>query len=264
LEVDLRAAIAGKQFEMFYQPIVSVGSNAVVAFEALIRWRHPDRGMVSPGEFIPVAEETGLIIPLGEWILKQACADALSWPRNIGLAINLSPVQFRSPDLVQTVFNALAAKHLEPARLQLEITETVLLQDNEAVLEKLHQLRSYGVRISMDDFGTGYSSLSYLRSFPFDKIKIDQSFVRGLGKREDSLAIVRAVIGLGQNLAMTTTAEGVETEDQLRVLREEHCNEVQGFLFSPAVPLKETGQLLQAIGSPKRKVARPRSGATAG
>jgi diguanylate cyclase (GGDEF)-like protein len=263
LEVDLRAAIAGKQFEMFYQPIVSVGSNAVVAFEALIRWHHPDRGMVSPGEFIPVAEETGLIIPLGEWILKQACADALSWPRNIRLAVNLSPVQFRSPDLVQTVFNALAAKHLEPARLQLEITETVLLQDNEAVLEKLHLLRSYGVRISMDDFGTGYSSLSYLRSFPFDKIKIDQSFVRGLGKREDSLAIVRAVIGLGQNLAMTTTAEGVETEDQLSVLREEHCDEVQGFLFSPAVPLKETSQLLQAIGSPKRK-ARTRSGATAG
>jgi diguanylate cyclase (GGDEF)-like protein len=245
VEVDLRAAIAEKQFEMFYQPIVSVKSNDVIAFEALIRWRHPDRGMVSPGEFIPVAEETGLIIPLGEWILGQVCADALSWPRNIRVAINLSPVQFRSPNLVQAVFSALAATRLEPSRLELEITETALLLDNEAVLEKLHQLKSYGVQISMDDFGTGYSSLSYLRSFPFDKIKIDQSFVRGLGKREDSLAIIRAVIGLGRNLGMTTTAEGVETDDQLSVLKTERCDEVQGFLFSPAVRLKETHQLLR-------------------
>jgi diguanylate cyclase (GGDEF)-like protein len=244
LEGDLRTAIAEKQFEMFYQPVVSLGSNEITAFEALIRWHHPDRGMVSPGEFIPVAEDTGLIIPLGEWILRQACADALSWPRHIRVAINLSPVQFRSPDLVQTVFSALAATHLEPGRLELEITETALLQDNETVLEKLHQLKSYGVQISMDDFGTGYSSLSCLRSFPFDKIKIDQSFVRGLGKRDDSLAIIRAAIGLGRNLGMTTTAEGVETDDQLGVLREERCDEVQGFLFSPAVPLKETHQLL--------------------
>ena len=255
LEADLRAAITGKQFEMFYQPIVSVGNRAVIAFEALIRWRHPDRCMVSPAEFIPVAEETGLIIPLGEWILRQVCSDAVNWPRNIRVAINLSPVQFRSPDLVQTVFSALAATHLEPDRLELEITETALLQDNEAVLEKLHQLKSYGVQISMDDFGTGYSSLSYLRSFPFDKIKIDQSFVRGLGQREDSLAIIRAVIGLGKNLGMTTTAEGVETSDQLRVLMQEHCDEVQGFLFSPAVPLKETHQLLGLLQSSMSFVA---------
>ena len=240
---------------MFYQPIVSVSSNEVIAFEALIRWRHPDRGMVSPGEFIPVAEETGLIIPLGEWILRQVCADALSWPRNIRVAINLSPVQFRSPNLVQTVFSALAATHLAPGRLELEITEMALLQDNEAVLEKLHQLKGYGVQISMDDFGTGYSSLSYLRSFPFDKIKIDQSFVRGLGKREDSLAIVRAAIGLGRNLGMTTIAEGVETDVQLRVLRAERCDEVQGFLFSPAVGLKETHQLLGKLHSSMTIVA---------
>jgi diguanylate cyclase (GGDEF)-like protein len=245
LEVDLRAAIAGKQFEMFYQPVVSVGSNEVIAFEALIRWRHPDRGMVSPAEFIPVAEETGLIIPLGEWILRQVCTDALSWPREIRVAVNLSPVQFRSPNLVQTVFTALALSHLEPGRLELEITETTLLQDSEANLERLHQLKSYGVQISMDDFGTGYSSLSYLRSFPFDKIKIDQSFVRGLGKLQDSLAIIRAVISLGRNLGMTTNAEGVETADQLRILKEELCDEVQGFLFSPAVPLKETHRLLE-------------------
>ena len=185
LEVDLRAAIAAKQFEMFYQPVVSVSSNEVIAFEALIRWCHPDRGMVSPGEFIPVAEETGLIIPLGEWILRQVCADALSWPRHVRVAVNLSPVQFRNSSLVQTVFNALAVTNLEPCRLELEITETALLQDNEAVLEKLHQLKGYGVQVSMDDFGTGYSSLSYLRSFPFDKIKIDQSFVRGLGERAE-------------------------------------------------------------------------------
>ena len=245
LEVDLRAAIAKKQLEMFYQPIVSVGSHEVIAFEALIRWHHPDRGMVSPAEFIPVAEETGLIIPLGEWIIRQVCSDALTWPRNVRVAINLSPVQFRSPDLVKTVFSALAVTHLDPSRLELEITETALLQDSDAVLEKLHQLKSYGVQISMDDFGTGYSSLSYLRSFPFDKIKIDQSFVRGLGKREDSLAIVRAVISLGRNLGMTTTAEGVETNDQLGILRAERCDEVQGFLFSPAVRLNETLQLLR-------------------
>jgi diguanylate cyclase (GGDEF)-like protein len=264
LEVDLRAAIAGKQFEMFYQPILSVSNNEVIAFEALIRWRHPDRGMISPAEFIPVAEETGLIIPLGEWILGRVCRDALSWPRNIRVAINLSPVQFRSPDLVQTVFSALAATRLEPGRLELEITETALLLDNEVVLEKLHQLKSYGVQISMDDFGTGYSSLSYLRSFPFDKIKIDQSFVRGLGEREDSLAIVRAVIGLGRNLGMTTTAEGVETGDQLNVLRDERCDEVQGFLFSPAVPLKETHRLLAPVQSSMSSVARTSAVATAG
>lgn len=245
LEGDLRDAIANQQFEMFYQPIVSVGSHEVIGFEALIRWRHPDRGMVSPAEFIPVAEETGLIIPLGEWIIRQVCGDALTWPSNIRVAINLSSVQFRSPDLVRTVFGALAATHLDPSRLELEITETALLQDNDAVLEKLHQLKSYGIQISMDDFGTGYSSLSYLRSFPFDKIKIDQSFVRGLGEREDSLAIVRAMVGLGKSLGMTTTAEGVETNDQLRALAQELCDEVQGFLFSPAVALNETHQLLR-------------------
>jgi diguanylate cyclase (GGDEF)-like protein len=255
LEVDLRAAIAEKQFEMFYQPVLSVTSNEVVAFEGLIRWRHPERGMVSPAEFIPVAEESGLIIPLGEWILRQVCADALSWPQHIRVAINLSPVQFRSLDLVQTVFSALAATHLAPGRLELEITETALLQDNEAVLGKLHQLKSYGLQISMDDFGTGYSSLSYLRSFPFDKIKIDQSFVRGLGKRDDSLAIVRAVIGLGKNLGMTITAEGVETDDQLAVLRQERCDEVQGFLFSPGVPLEDTLKLLPKVQHANKSVA---------
>jgi diguanylate cyclase (GGDEF)-like protein len=255
LEADLRLAIVEKQFEMFYQPILSVSGNEVIAFEALIRWRHPDRGMVSPIEFIPVAEETGLIIPLGDWILRQACVDAVSWPQNIRVAVNLSPVQFRSPELVQTVFSALAISHLAPGRLELEITETALLQDEATVLEKLHQLRGYGVQIAMDDFGTGYSSLSYLRSFPFDKIKIDQSFVRGLGNRGDSLAIIRAVISLGKNLGMTTTAEGVETESQLNLLREENCDEVQGFLFSPAVCLKETLAFLLKVQSVAKSAA---------
>src|ERR1700732_1190176 len=264
LEVDLRAAIAEKQFEMFYQPILSGISNEVIAFEALIRWRHPERGMVSPGEFIPVAEETGLIIPLGEWILRQVCADALSWPLNIRVAVNLSPVQFRSLDLVQTVFSALATTHLAPGRLELEITETALLQDNEAVLEKLHQLKSYGLQISMDDFGTGYSSLSYLRSFPFDKIKIDQSFVRELGKRSDCTAIIRAVTGMCESLGITATAEGVETASQISFLQDEKCDEVQGFLFSPAVPLKETHRLLAPVHSSMSSVARTLGVATAG
>ena len=244
LEVDLRAAIAGKHFEMFYQPVVSVGSNEVIAFEALIRWRHPDRGMVSPAEFIPVAEETGLIVPLGEWILRQVCADALSWPRHIRVAVNLSPVQFRSPNLVQTVFTALAVSHLEPGKLELEITETTLLHDSEAILESLHQLKSYGVQISMDDFGTGYSSLSYPAKFSLRQDQDRPELRSGLGKLQDSLAIIRAVISLGRNLGMTTNAEGVETADQLRILKEELCDEVQGFLFSPAVPLQETHRLL--------------------
>jgi diguanylate cyclase (GGDEF)-like protein len=244
LELDLRKAIEQEQLEVYYQPVVDVVSNAVSGFEALLRWRHPVRGMVSPVEFIPVAEETGLITRLGEWVLRQACTDATAWPGRIKVAVNLSPVQFRSPNLVQAVFSALASSHLDPTRLELEITEAVLLQDSRVVLDTLHQLKDYGVKIAMDDFGTGYSSLSYLRSFPFDKIKIDQSFVRGLGSSHDALPIIRAVTGLGASLGMTTTAEGVEIREQLDTLREEGCNEVQGFLFSPAVPAGDVADLL--------------------
>ncbi|KAA2236907.1 EAL domain-containing protein [Salinarimonas soli] len=239
LEVDLRQALAQGEFVLHYQPFVNVRSGTVTGFEALLRWRHPERGMISPAEFIPLAEEIGLIVPIGEWVLRQACADAAAWPAPIGVAVNLSPVQVRSRHLVTAVFSALAASHLPASRLELEITEAVMLDDTESTLATLHQLRALGARISMDDFGTGYSSLSYLRRFPFDKIKIDQSFIRDLPARDDSVAIVRAVAGLGHSLGMTTTAEGVETVEQLASLEREGCKEVQGYLFARPLPLSE-------------------------
>jgi EAL domain-containing protein (putative c-di-GMP-specific phosphodiesterase class I) len=212
-----------------------------------MRWHHPDRGMVSPAEFIPLAEEIGLIVPLGEWLLRQACCEAATWPDHLTIAVNLSPVQFKSRNLVSAVVSALASSGLEPSRLELEITESVLLQDSDANLATLYQFRNLGVRIAMDDFGTGYSSLGYLQKFPFDKIKIDRSFIREIEERPQSRAIVRAVAGLGASLGISTTAEGVETEDQLECLREEGCTEVQGYLFSRPVPASELGPLL--IGS---------------
>jgi predicted signal transduction protein with EAL and GGDEF domain len=245
LELDLRAAIKTGEFELHYQPIVDVSTGQVIAFEALLRWSHPNRGMVAPLDFIPVAEETGLIGPIGEWVLRQACREALKWPDHIGVAVNLSPVQFKNRQLVQTVISALTASGLAPARLELEITESVLLQDSEGTLATLHNLRSFGVRISMDDFGTGYSSLSYLRSFPFDKIKIDRSFIQDLATRRDCMAIVRAVTGLGTSLGIATTAEGVETQSQLDSLRAEGCTEVQGYFFSAPKPAGEIQRLLR-------------------
>jgi len=253
LEIDLRKALAEGEFELFYQPLVNLASNEVSGFEALLRWNHPTRGLVPPSEFIPIAEEMGLIVPSGERILRQACAEAAGWPDDIKVAVNLSPVQFKSKTLALAVTSALASSGLPPHRLELEITESVLLQDNEATLTTLHQLRQLGVRISMDDFGTGYSSLSYLRSFPFDKIKIDQSFVRDLSGKEDSLAIIRAVAGLGRNLGMATTAEGVETREQLGYLRQEGCTEVQGYLFSRPLPARNIIPLLESV----RKELRP-------
>jgi diguanylate cyclase (GGDEF)-like protein len=233
LERDLRTALGNREFELHYQPIVNIERNEASGFEALLRWYHPERGIVSPGEFIPLAEETGLIVPIGEWVLRQACADAASWPRDLRVAVNLSAVQFKNRALAQTVFNALAMSGLAASRLELEITESVLLQDSEATLATLHQLRDLGVRIALDDFGTGYSSLSYLRSFPFDKIKIDRCFVADLSESDaDSLAIVRAVARLGDALGMSTTAEGVETKEQLECVRTEGCTEIQGYLFS--------------------------------
>jgi diguanylate cyclase (GGDEF)-like protein len=232
LEVGLRRALANEEFELHYQPLVSLSDNSVSGFEALLRWRDPERGLVPPGEFISLAEETGMIVPIGDWVIKRACADAAAWPRNLSVAVNLSAVQFRGRHLPTVVFAALAAASLSANRLELEITESVLLKNSEATLATLHQLRDFGVRISMDDFGTGYSSLSYLRSFPFDKIKIDQSFIRDLDGSDDSLAIVRAVTGLGAALGMTTTAEGVETREQLDCLRREGCTEAQGYLIS--------------------------------
>ena len=244
-ELDLRSALVAGEFELFYQPLMDLTSTRICGFEALMRWRHPTRGLVSPAEFIPVAEEIGLIVPMGEWVLNQACTEAAGWPEGIKVAVNLSPVQFQSGALLHAVTGALHRSGLPARRLELEITESVLLQNNKATLATLHDLRGLGVRIAMDDFGTGYSSLSYLRSFPFDKIKIDQSFVRDLCAKPDSAAIIRAVTGLGASLGMTTTAEGVETHAQLARLRNECCTEVQGYLLSRPCPAGEVAGLLR-------------------
>ena len=246
LEMELRKAVLKNEVEMNYQPIVDVKSGKITSCEALIRWRHPERGTIPPMEFIPVAEETGLIVPIGDWVLMQACVEAARWPEQISISVNLSPAQFKSRNLVQSVKNALAQSKLPPERLELEITELVLLQETDGAFAILHQLRKLGIRIAMDDFGTGYSSLGYLRSFPFNKIKIDQSFIRDLPTKEDSLAIVRAVVGLSSSLGITTTAEGVETSEQLTRLKNEGCDEVQGFLFSAPKTGSEIEVLLRS------------------
>ena len=243
MESDLRRALVGHEFEVHYQPIVNLQSNEISAFEALIRWQHSERGMVSPAAFIPLAEEIGLIVPLGEWVLRTACSAAARWPDHTKICVNLSPVQFRSRGLVEVVIGALATSGLRPGRLELEITETVLLADTEATLAVLHQLRGLGVRIAMDDFGTGYSSLSYLQTFPFDRIKIDRSFVKGIAEDIGSLNIVRAVAALAKGIGMATTAEGVETQEQLDAVKAEGCTEMQGFLFSRALPSRDIERL---------------------
>ena len=255
LELDLRKAIVNGEFELYYQPIVDVKTERITSCEALLRWHHPERGMVAPVEFIPVAESTGLIVPLGEWVLRQACDQAARWPDHVTVAVNLSPVQFKSRNLLPTVVNALATSGLPASRLELEITELVLLQDNEGAFEVLRQLRGLGIRIAMDDFGTGYSSLGYLRSFPFDKIKIDQSFIHDLSIKGGSIAIIRAVVGLSSSLGITTTAEGVETKEQLARLTSEGCNEVQGFLFSPPRPAAELQRLFGELAPRSEAVA---------
>jgi diguanylate cyclase (GGDEF)-like protein len=246
LEMELRRAVIQNEFEVYYQPIVDLKDNQVTAFEALVRWNHPERGLVMPDEFISVAEKLGLIGPIGEWVLHQACADAAAWPRDIRVAVNLSPLQFRKT-LVPSVVKSLASVGLCASRLELEITESVVLQNNEATMSMLRQLHEIGVRISMDDFGTGYSSLSYLHSFPFDKIKIDRLFVSDLDANSDCAAIVRAVAGLGKTLGMKTTAEGVETREQLDWLRSEGCTEVQGYLFSRPQPARNLAILISDI-----------------
>ncbi len=252
IKLALREALARDEFELHYQPLINLGTGAISCFEALLRWRHPERGMISPADFIPVAEETGLIIQIGEWALREACRQAATWPSDISVAVNLSPVQFRSRVLVDTVRAALTAAGLEPCRLQLEITESVLLQDDNGNLAVLQDLRRLGIRIAMDDFGTGYSSLGYLRSFPFDKIKLDRSFVGDLPHGAEARAIVRAVAGLGAGLCITTTAEGIETAHQLAALRKDGYNEGQGFLFSRPVQAAEALRLVQAATQAER------------
>jgi diguanylate cyclase (GGDEF)-like protein len=244
LELDMRAALIRNEFENYYQPIYNIETLRIVCFEALVRWNHPLRGMILPEEFIPLAEETGLIVSLGDRILHRACQDAAHWSREVAVAVNLSPAQFRYRELVSSVVAALSESRLSAKRLELEITESVLLKDSNATLEVLHRLRELGIRISMDDFGTGYCSLNYVRSFPFDKIKIDASFVHELTSRADSIAIVRAVTGLARSLGITSTAEGVETNEQLAILRAEGCNEVQGYFFNRPRPAAEVDNML--------------------
>jgi diguanylate cyclase (GGDEF)-like protein/PAS domain S-box-containing protein len=248
LDLELRGALAREEFELYYQPIHRLIDGEIVAFEALIRWNHPLRGHITPSEFIPVAEDSGLIHQIGQWVLRSACKDAAGWPRPVGVAVNMSPVQFRNPDLVRSLQETLAEFRLPPSRLELEIAEAVLLDESETTRSVLHELRGLGVRIAMDDFGTGYSSLGYLRSFPFDKIKIDQSFVRDLTTRADAMAIVRAVTGLGKSLGIATTAEGVETAEQVSVLKAEGCTEVQGFHYAAPRPARDVAAMLSRKG----------------
>ncbi|WP_338821508.1 bifunctional diguanylate cyclase/phosphodiesterase [Bradyrhizobium septentrionale] len=245
LEMELRQTIAaGHGLEVHYQPCVDLRSNEITGCEALVRWRHPQRGMISPADFVPIAEETGLINQLGEWVLLTACKEAVNWPDHVRLAVNVSPVQFRSGTLALKVIAALAASGLSAGRLELEITEAVLIRDDETALAALHQLRAIGIRIALDDFGTGYSSLSYLKRFPFDKIKIDRCFVTDIADPQGSAGIVEAVVNIAAERSMTTTAEGVETAQQQQLLRELGCSEMQGYLFSPPKPAAQIRELL--------------------
>ncbi|HTZ01555.1 MAG TPA: EAL domain-containing protein [Xanthobacteraceae bacterium] len=251
LQHDLRAALLREEFQLYYQPQASIDGR-IIGFEALIRWHHPVRGMVSPGVFIPLAEENGMIMPLGEWILREACREAASWPAALGVAVNLSPAQFRHGDLPSLVHETLLETGLAAERLEIEITEGVLIADFSRAISILRRLKALGVRIAMDDFGTGYSSLSYLQAFPFDKIKIDQAFISNLDRNPQSAAIIRAVIGLGHGLSLPIVAEGVETKEQLAFLRREKCNEVQGYLIGRPAPITQYSRL---TGEPARQTA---------
>ncbi|MDB5652242.1 MAG: hypothetical protein JWL62_3762 [Hyphomicrobiales bacterium] len=253
LGARLRRAVERQEFELFYQPIVSLADNSIIGFEALLRWRDPENGLISPSEFIPLAEETGLIIPLGDWVLKHACAEAKRWPAHLHVAVNLSPIQIRSGDIVASVLSILDASKLEPHRLDLEITESVLLTNTDDNIAVLRSLRDLGVKISMDDFGTGYSSLSYLRQFSFDVIKIDRSFVSAVCDAGSGRAVVRAVIEISESVGMSTVGEGVETEEQLEALRSLGCTAAQGYLFSEAWPAAEIPAMLRKFSG--RRVA---------
>jgi len=254
LEADLRRAIGQGEFELYFQPLFDLETNRIGSFEALIRWNHPRRGLVAPDEFIPLAEETGLIVPIGAWVIQEACRQAVKWPEDVRVAVNVSSVQFRRPGLANVLIQALAASGLDPRRLEVEITESIFLESSEALIAVLHSLRAMGIRIALDDFGTGYSSLSYLQSFPFDKIKIDRSFIQQLLSRAGSTAIVRAITDLARALGMETTAEGVENPEQLAELRLQGCSSVQGYLFSRPVTAAGVIEAL-AAANPVRDVA---------
>ena len=236
MELDLQYALRRSEFELLYQPLIDIETGQPVGYEALVRWNHPTKGTVMPNEFIPVAEATGAIIPLGEWVIRTALHEMRNWPGHLSVAVNLSPAQMRSPNLLPTIIHGLASAGVESRRLELEITETVIMSQDQSNIDLLNRIRSLGVQFALDDFGTGFSSLNYLRSFPFDKIKIDRCFVDEVDSREDSRAIIRAVTGLASSLGMMTTAEGVERSDQLSQLKLEGCVQVQGYLYSEAMP----------------------------
>jgi diguanylate cyclase (GGDEF)-like protein/PAS domain S-box-containing protein len=254
LERDLRRALAEEQLRVHYQPLADCGAGRIVGFEALVRWTHPERGAISPVQFIPLAEECGLIMPLGAWVMRRACTDAASWPSDKLVAVNLSPAQFRHADLAKEILAVLKETGLPPERLELEVTESLLIDDPDRVLATLMVLKEAGVRISLDDFGTGYSSLSYLQRFPFDKIKIDRSFVSQMEKNADSMSIIRAVIALGKSLRIKVTAEGVESAAQLNLLQRENCDLVQGYLLGRPMAKEDLGMLLSAASAAKPAV----------
>jgi len=239
LQIDLRAALRNDEFELLYQPIVDINTEQIASIEALVCWRHPRRGLVAPADFIPLAEETGLINPIGQWVLRKACHDAVGWPSHVKVSVNLSPIQFRKISPLSIFCEALTDSGLPPERLEVEITESVLLEGSAENIDTLHRLRLMGISIVLDDFGTGFSSLSYLRMFPFDKIKIDRSFVHELANSADCSSIVAAVAALGRSLRISTVAEGVETEEQLVLVRAAGCTHAQGFLFGRPCPAAE-------------------------
>jgi EAL domain-containing protein (putative c-di-GMP-specific phosphodiesterase class I) len=256
LEVELRKALAEESFDVYYQPLINLKSKRISTCEALLRWPHPERGMISPAEFVPLAEEMGLIVELGDWVLRRACSECGKWPEQIRVAVNLSPIQFRRANMIQVVRKALETSGLPANRLELEITESVLVQDTDATRAALHQLRELGVRISLDDFGTGYSSLSYLRSFPLDKVKIDRSFLQNIGTSERSQTLLHGVAQLSAQLGLSVAVEGVETEEELAIItRERSISEVQGYLFSPAIPSRSIRKLLYSTHAQVEKVA---------
>jgi EAL domain-containing protein (putative c-di-GMP-specific phosphodiesterase class I) len=262
LQQELRSAIERNELTMHYQPQARIGGE-IIGFEALVRWQHPQHGLIPPGIFIPLAEESGLIVSMGEWIMREACRQAASWPNPLLLAINLSPVQFRHGDLPSLVHSVLLETGLSASRLELEITEGVLIDDFSHAVATLRRLKALGVRIAMDDFGTGYSSLSYLQSFPFDKIKIDQSFISNLGDNVQSATIVRAVIGLARGLELPVLAEGVETEEQLAFLAKESCDEIQGYLVGRPLPIGDYTALTGQPDLPRSKKTRAGTAADA-
>ncbi|NJO34779.1 MAG: EAL domain-containing protein [Rhodospirillales bacterium] len=246
VEIDLRQAIDKQELELHYQPLLNLATHSISGFEALMRWRHPVRGLVAPADFIPIAEDTGLIVPLGAWAIRTACLEAMNWPRTCKISVNVSSIQFKSGSLVATVRDILAETGLPAGRLELEITETTLLNDSETTFGILRELRELGVKVSLDDFGTGYSSLSYLRTIPLNGIKIDRSFVKDLGKGPGGDVIISSVIDIAKTMAMTTTAEGVETAEQLKLLTTLGCHEAQGFLISKPIPGQQVLDLINS------------------